>query len=1643
MAEIPYGFKNLWQIDVSSYNLATLTFLASNVTSVTLNGNTVSVEQMIQLFDYSRDMAGIIQPETSGLLITINSYDKETGLFHFVTLVAQDFEITGVLGVSGDMVDNTSPQRPIILHDVQKLDVAQYQSDTSSLNARLTIDEQNIQTNSDSIANLQSSVITAINVNGVPATVSQNQASISFDVVGHTELTNELNKKVDKNIAGAGNTIVQELTTAIDENTRELSITKTKLSLETGVTNESQEIYNLAEVLGITKLEGIDKQLLYYVDNANITTFDIPIAVQLSNLYQYASNGTFYAPQSTSDIKLVFGISRDNSGYGQLKRLYISSIGIVHSTTESNVNTTFTNLDQFSVYNRYNGYRNGTIVYDPVLTSTFQVLQTINEPTSEADTIPISNSQYYKPIRDYTMMEPDTLWANVGDDINAGDAVPISDARIKFINNSAGYSQFIKLINETASLPLQILNDSDWNNNISVWVVDGMEFTSLTNLVAYMNNFNLKFRYALSNVGIVSFSSENNSLEIYPEYTQDIITQRLSSIYQPIPSVTANGNISVYDDSNILVDSGRALNSIPTFEQGQKADTAIQSVTIETGSTNGTIILTVDGNQYTVPIAGLGTAAYTNTDAYATPAQGEKADTAIQTIVVQQGPNPGTIQYSINSGAFTTVPVNGLGTAAYVNADTLATRAQGNKADSAVQTIEILPGIENGTIRYTINGGNERTVAITGLGSAAFANVSDFPTLEQGAKADTALQPTDVVDNLTSTATQLPVSANQARILHQLYNQFAESGKPIGGFNTLANAYTNTSQYASDLQPINIGDTIYIASDENHTNQPARYKVASIDGSGNIVYSFVRIEPDSSRDFSLNPLQPDEIANGVINTNHIQNYAIQAQDMANESVLLSALSAELQESITKANNSLQSNVQVEGSGDKVVSVTQNSDKTITIMYGNTVLNPIVSGNGDFFTDITINRLTLEFIKNGIALQNIVNSGSGNVITDLNASGRDLIATFGTMLSAINTIGDGNVITDISQNGNATKGNMLQNAVKSGSGNVLTGVNVANNVATFTSGNVLTNITNSGSGNVISDITANGGTLNVNKISAITSIPTASTAQSGIAQLNDTVTSTSITQAVTARVAKMLYDLILSNDSLYIKLSGNQSIPAILTMLNDLIVPAKTTLPTIPSSTTYATEAQVNTRIPRPSTAAQSNIAVFDINRNTIDSGIPVSNVNAVNTKEPLLNNVASKGTPVNADSIYIRDSTASNTTKAVNITNIRPLFAPPYNGLAYGLCSTAAGTTAKTVSIPNFIRYTGAIVGVLFNAYNTAVAPTLNVQSTGAGRIYYDGSTFMPNMITAGIVYLFQWDGSAWRIINPTIINIETPPSGDSSTLIANTEWTKRELTASIRAENILHNWDFRNPVNQRGQTSYSGARYGIDRWTGNTNTKLTLSNDCIILNAVDTAATQNINFRQYFEKTLPTDIYTLSAIVRGSGTMSLVCANSSGNTIEYTQVTLTGNWQTVSLTKTIANMGSVIIQLLAGNGSLTVQSVKLEKGEFSTLINDPPMDYGTELLKCQRYSYYTGTATRWIRASLLNANEITFDVPCPNNMRVNPTLSGTITLREFGGSAQNGFTFTTSGVNEGAIRVLASKPSHGLSDATLNIVQGMFDANL
>jgi len=86
----------------------------------------------------------------------------------------------------------------------------------------------------------------------------------------------------------------------------------------------------------------------------------------------------------------------------------------------------------------------------------------------------------------------------------------------------------------------------------------------------------------------------------------------------------------------------------------------------------------------------------------------------------------------------------------------------------------------------------------------------------------------------------------------------------------------------------------------------------------------------------------------------------------------------------------------------------------------------------------------------------------------------------------------------------------------------------------------------------------------------------------------------------------------------------------------------------------------------------------------------------------------------------------------------------------YGVCSTAAATAAKVVSITDFVLKTGVTVFVKFTVNNTATnnTLTLNVNSTGAKKIYWRGAqTFSAGYIGGNRVIGFVYDGTNWEII--------------------------------------------------------------------------------------------------------------------------------------------------------------------------------------------------------------------------------------------------------------------------------------------------------
>lgn len=185
-----------------------------------------------------------------------------------------------------------------------------------------------------------------------------------------------------------------------------------------------------------------------------------------------------------------------------------------------------------------------------------------------------------------------------------------------------------------------------------------------------------------------------------------------------------------------------------------------------------------------------------------------------------------------------------------------------------------------------------------------------------------------------------------------------------------------------------------------------------------------------------------------------------------------------------------------------------------------------------------------------------------------------------------------------------------------------------------------------------------------------------------------------------------------------------------------------------------------------------------------------------------------------------------------------------------------------------------------------------------------------------------------------------------------------------ISNRNLLDNGDFRNPVNQRGQTSYTGNGYGIDRWrvsTNNSTAAVSVGDGCIDFTS-DASGTY-INFTSTVEKVQPGN-YTLSFLVddHTKAQQIYVQGGVSASVFDSNLLTLPFS---VAETSAIA----VGIQKKAASSTLKIYAAKLEPGSVQTLahqengvwvLNDPLPNYAEELAKCQRYyQLYTSAAQR------------------------------------------------------------------------------------
>ena len=222
--------------------------------------------------------------------------------------------------------------------------------------------------------------------------------------------------------------------------------------------------------------------------------------------------------------------------------------------------------------------------------------------------------------------------------------------------------------------------------------------------------------------------------------------------------------------------------------------------------------------------------------------------------------------------------------------------------------------------------------------------------------------------------------------------------------------------------------------------------------------------------------------------------------------------------------------------------------------------------------------------------------------------------------------------------------------------------------------------------------------------------------------------------------------------------------------------------------------------------------------------------------------------------------------------------------------------------------------------------------------------------------------------------------------------WGEKRITDSPR--NLLDNSDFTDPVNQRGQASYTGTAgmYGIDRWIQpNANIKVSVENGYISVYNGDTTSARTIQQRTTALAGYDGPI-TAAVCLRDGTILCGSCVNSSTATSGSQYLwTISGNGKNIgALWYSSEGYKSLGLNISAGT-TVDILWAALYKGEYTadTLPEYVPKGYAAELAECQRYYYRIKAYWKWVSAGLCtSATEAQIPIHLPIPMRTVPTVT-------------------------------------------------------
>lgn len=229
---------------------------------------------------------------------------------------------------------------------------------------------------------------------------------------------------------------------------------------------------------------------------------------------------------------------------------------------------------------------------------------------------------------------------------------------------------------------------------------------------------------------------------------------------------------------------------------------------------------------------------------------------------------------------------------------------------------------------------------------------------------------------------------------------------------------------------------------------------------------------------------------------------------------------------------------------------------------------------------------------------------------------------------------------------------------------------------------------------------------------------------------------------------------------------------------------------------------------------------------------------------------------------------------------------------------------------------------------------------------------------TGGSVDLSEPMSGNLDMNNYRVMNVADPEQDSDAVNAGYVKMVAGEVaTAASKAStprNLLDNSDFRNPVNQRGQTRYTANGYGVDRWSSITGPTTVEVYDGYVRVVAPTGNTAR--FRQTFKNGVVKlgEAYTFAfKMVNEPVRISHGVFNDNNSLLQDLSSTL-GFYYSLY----IENGANIFIQFgIQAGKSIELEWAALYEGEYTldTLPEYQPKGYEQELLICRQYDPTTG----------------------------------------------------------------------------------------